>query len=494
MAKKQRIFTVGFNLPGEEFEQISFDSDKTLLDADIILFKPTLGSFYSDETHNGKTLLNEELSFSTNQRLIHWRDEINSALKAGKIVVIFLSKPQEYYRYTGEKQYSGTGGIPTTTKIVTPISSYEIVADITKVIPKSGTGISLDKNARYLAAYWSEFAKYSPYEVEIEGNFDGGSNQILLRSSSGNKIIGAAIITSAGSRLYLPPLTYEKAKFIHTDPKTYEPTWTEEALQFGKRLVTALVSLSNSLKQLGEATPKPAWVTEDKYRISTESDLEFKISECSSEIDRLQTQKSALENSLVQSGSLRRLLFEQGKPLEEAILEALRLLGFSAETFTDGKSEFDAVFTSPEGRCLGESEGKDNKAIAIEKFSQLERNINEDLAHGNVSEKAKGVLFGNAYRLQPLEERGEFFTEKCKSAAVRTGFALVKTTDLFISSRYLKENSSDNTYALKCREAIFKTEGKIVSFPQIPIQSVSISKKPDKSKVNKANNRKKATI
>jgi hypothetical protein len=43
MAKK-RIFTVGFDLPGDEFEYIRADSTQTLLDADIILFQPTLGS------------------------------------------------------------------------------------------------------------------------------------------------------------------------------------------------------------------------------------------------------------------------------------------------------------------------------------------------------------------------------------------------------------------------------------------------------------------
>jgi len=34
---RKRIFTVGFDLPGSEFEYIKFDSDQTLLDADIIL-------------------------------------------------------------------------------------------------------------------------------------------------------------------------------------------------------------------------------------------------------------------------------------------------------------------------------------------------------------------------------------------------------------------------------------------------------------------------
>ena len=38
MARK-KIFTVGFELPGDDFESVSFDSDQSLLDADIILFE-----------------------------------------------------------------------------------------------------------------------------------------------------------------------------------------------------------------------------------------------------------------------------------------------------------------------------------------------------------------------------------------------------------------------------------------------------------------------
>jgi hypothetical protein len=34
---QNRISVVGFDLPGDEFEYIAFDSDQTLLDADIIL-------------------------------------------------------------------------------------------------------------------------------------------------------------------------------------------------------------------------------------------------------------------------------------------------------------------------------------------------------------------------------------------------------------------------------------------------------------------------
>ena len=147
----------------------------------------------------------------------------------------------------------------------------------------------------------------------------------------------------------------------------------------------------------------------------------------------------------------------------------MTLFGFAAQPFANGQSEFDVVFISSEGRCLGEVEGKDNKPINIEKFSQLERNLQEDFARDEVTEQAKGVLFGNAFPLKALEEREDFFTVKCVSAAKRIGAALVRTPDLFLPAKYLKENSSDSDYATACRKAIFSASGEIVTFPEPPI-------------------------
>lgn len=467
---KHRIFTVGFTLPGDEFEYVEFDSDTTLLDADIVLFEPTLGNASGYESYNGKTLLNEYSSFSVKQHLDHWRSEIVAAVKAGKLVVVYLAKPRDCYRHTGQKQHSGTGRSRVTTNIVTEVSSYEAIPNLKNVTPKSGSEIQIDKDAKYLAPYWSEFSTYSPYEVEIDGDF----KHVLLRSRSGNRTLGAAVRSATGALLFLPPLRYDEKAFVRHDKQSEKSYWTKDALQFGKRLVAALSALAASLKQAGQLTPPPAWAAESKYRLASEGHLEAEISECSVNIAALQAKKASLEDELRQAGSLRRLLFEQGKPLEAAILEALRFFGFDAQPFAQGESEFDCVFISPEGRCLGEAEGKDNKAINIDKFSQLERNLQEDYARDDVNEYAKGALFGNGFRLLPISERGDFFTEKCVSAAKRVNVALVRTPDLFGPAKYLKENPSDIKYAKRCREAIFGANGEVVVFPAPPTAETSV--------------------
>ena len=108
-------------------------------------------------------------SFETKKQVDHWRSEIEVALGAGKLIIIYLGQPIERYRYTGEKGSSGVGKSRGVSQIVKRISSYDSVPHLRNAIPKSGTSLKLSKDATFLAPYWKEFGKYSPYEVEIEG-------------------------------------------------------------------------------------------------------------------------------------------------------------------------------------------------------------------------------------------------------------------------------------------------------------------------------------
>ncbi|NIR13718.1 MAG: hypothetical protein GWN86_07110, partial [Desulfobacterales bacterium] len=81
-------------------------------------------------------------------------------------------------------------------------------------------------------------------------------------------------------------------------------------------------------------------------------------------------------------------MYEKGTPLEASIIDALRLLGFSASPHRDSQSEFDVVFECPECRLLGEAEGRDNKAVGIGKLRQLEMNLYEDFEREEVEAMA----------------------------------------------------------------------------------------------------------
>ena len=483
---KKTIFSVNTVVPGDELIEINYASDHTLLDADIILFTPLFPyGWYRGEPFQGKRCLSESGSFKAKEQSHHWKNEIVSAANVGKLVVVYLEKPDECFRYTGNKQTSGTGRNQKVTNIVEPISSYDALPNIDSYTTKTGSKIKLTKAGEIIAPYWNEFSKYTSYYSVVEGKF----TEVLLESEQGSRIVGSMIKSRAGGAiLFLPPVNFFNAEFI-VDYKKYSAyfgdnyTWTEAGIQAGKRFVTILTSLREAISASTTKIPPPDWTSADQYRLSEEGHLEKNITQISKKLTHLEETKIALREELAVAGWPRQLLYENGTPLEDAIIQSLKLMGFKAESFDDGKSEFDSVFSAPEGRFLGEAEGRDNKAISIDKFSQLLRNLHEDLVRDEVDNIAKGVLFGNGYRLSAPEERGELFTEKCLTEAQRIGIVLVRTTDMFGPTRYLVEHPDDQNYAKACRKAIADTAGGIVKFPEPSIrQPMEIDKKSITSK------------
>lgn len=468
MAKK--ILSVGFEIPGGEIEKVDLSSNQSLLDADIIVFFPGIPHRYHDENYKGKPCLTDDSSFRSRQALNHWRRELVAAFEAGKLVFVFLSKPETVFAATGEVTYSGSGRNARAARHVEELSSYQAIPVKWRFHSAIGREMVVKPDARFFLPYWTEFGVYSQYNTYLEGD---GLKDFLVKTKSGDRIVGACIRKGRGALMAVPTLELDTDTLLeerNVDGET-DFYWTEDAVVLGKKFASNLVAVAEALASDASITPPPDWTRNENYRLSEENEIERGIQEVTDQIATLDDQRRELESKLRAAGTLRNLLFEQGKPLESAVLEALRLLGFDAKGLREDDSEFDAVFTSPEGRFIGEVEGKDNRAINIDKFSQLERNLNEDFARDEVDAYAKGVLFGNAFRLQPPDSRRDPFTEKCRTAAARLGVALVSTPDLFLACKYLKGNV-DLDYARQCREAIFTASGVVVVFPAPPMNQI----------------------
>jgi hypothetical protein len=123
----------------------------------------------SYEAFQGKPKLSESDSFRAVEDAAHWRSELKAAFDAGKTIIIYLSKLEEYYIYTGQQTHSGTGRSRVTTNIVNPFNNYRFLPlPLDKVVTASGTEIRVAKDLKFLAPYWKEFAEHSPYEAYLE--------------------------------------------------------------------------------------------------------------------------------------------------------------------------------------------------------------------------------------------------------------------------------------------------------------------------------------
>jgi hypothetical protein len=460
----KKILTVGLELASSDTQYASFKSKMSLLDWDIVLFKPEISDFLSyAEYYQGKPSLSDSSTFQLKECCEHWRREIKQAVEAGKTVVIYLSKLSEVYVDTGQRTYSGTGRNQKTTRHVAMYSNYQAIPASVGPVSTTGNAIKLAPiGAEVLAHYWSEFESVSTYEILITE----AKVPACLVTRTGDKPVGALYRSksSSGSLLLLPNIDFYPTYFIKE--KGAKQTWAPAATQFAGRMVASVVALDKALRASAEVTPEPAWASAPYFQLSTESSLKVKLLEAEQRVEQAQREKETITEALGNAGAFRGLLFEKGKPLENVIIEALRLIGFQASQFKDNGSEFDVVFESEEGRLIGEAEGKDTKAVNIDKLRQLSMNIHEDLQREVVSSPAKPVLFGNGYRLQSLQERPDPFTEKCHAAATSSSTALVFTPDIFKPVQYLTSNNDDE-YAKNCRRAILSGVGR-VTFPEPP--------------------------
>ncbi len=476
------IFTVACKIPGGLGEYVEFDSRTSLLDADFVLFCPNLGSYcYSGEDYQGKPLLSDNSSFQLQEAVSHWQREVNDFLRSGKTVFMIMGKLEEVYVSTGRKEYSGSGRNRITKNIVRPLSNYDsLLPSSIRIVESKGTSMRLHLREDLLREYWQHFGDESKYHVHIE---ESDFFRPLVVTRHGDRIVGAILRTKGGALVALPWVNFYRQEFCdeeHEDEDDdvdvdvdEEWTWTPKAIEWGKKYLKTLESLDRAIRSQRETTPVPQWALDDKFRTNQETALSEELAQIQTEISDLERKRETVKEKLADAGFLKSLLFEQGHRLENAILQAMRLMGFVANNYQDSDSEFDVVLECPEGRCIGEAEGRDSKPISIEKMRQLVDNINEDFFREEVSEQAKGILFGNAYRLSsPSDRPNEHFTPKCNKAAKRYGTALIRTCDLFEVAKGLVDEP-DEEFAASCREAIFNTAGEVVRFPVRPAAKLS---------------------
>lgn len=459
----KKISTIGYQVPGKSDSLIDFHSKSSLMDSDILIFSPDTPEEYENQ-YQGQNSYSETGSFQYKEYTQHWKKELTNLLEAGRTVFLFLKEKKTFYLKTGTKEYRPK----MTISHVGLHNNYEFLpVDIGTMTTAKGKSIKFSGDILF-NNFYKIFKNDLEYQVYLE---DVENAIVIFTGKDKSKILGAIYKVSTGHLVVLPYLNYDEDKFTkYKKNKKGEESayWTKEAVKFGHTLIDCLIEIDKSLSQKLSKTPPPIWVSNGKFSSKKEVSIQKNIDDNIGKIEKIDLENKKLHSELQEEQILKDLLYEQGKPLENAVIKALEILGFKAENYDDGELELDQVITSPEGyRYIGECEGKNEKDIDITKFRQLLESLNADFAREDVEEKALGILFGNAQRLTEPQNRTLDFTKKCKTGADREKIALVRTIDMFGVVKYLKEKD-DKTFQQQCRKAIHDGLGKIVVFPPIP--------------------------
>lgn len=458
----KEIKGIGFTIPSEEDDYIDIESLSSLSDVDIAIFSPNIRYSYSNVSstspYQGDTLFSESYSPRMKEYIAHWRSEFKSYLARGGNLYVVLTEQKNYYVYTGTRESSGTGRNVRITNHVSLINNYNFLPlDITY---RKSKGIKIAPKSNIIKDLHNNLKDILTYEMYIECD---KLQDVYFTTKNGDKTLGGILSIGNGNVVFLPKINFESSEFYEDED---EGTWSKKALQKGISFKNCIAALDKAIRNDVEKSVKPDWVHKSGFNLKSAEVIKQKKIKLEEEIQKRKTKIKELELLYEEQDSLKDLLYESGKPLEYAVIKALKILGYSAENYNDGKLELDQVIISPEGdRFIGECEGKDNKDIDITKFRQLQDGLNADFERDEIPEKAYGLLIGNPQRMIEPNLRTLDFTEKCQSAAKREQMGLVKTIDLFKVCRIISENENTQDYAKSCRDAIKDCLGGIVVFP-----------------------------
>ncbi len=450
----KNIVTVNTELPTIK-DYVEYRSGTSLMDYDIVLFDPTLPYETRIDFSGGGSCISIEGTTRLKQSMGHWSREFSGALRAGKTIFILLN---EYDEDSGASGYTTVKGSRTYSTY--QINNYDVLP--TSIGLRNAKGKHLKIADTRFKGLYDAIKDIAEYQVVITS----AVTKKIFTSKDGSSVVSAIVKLQdlPGNIVFLPFFDIEQMNKY--DEKKDKDVWTTEAIRTSKIIVSQLVEIDRVLRSDTEETPKPEWL-ESIELPRMAADIEKSIQKYESDIAALMEEKNKEVESRNELLKYSALLYENGKQLELAIERCLQLIGYSVQNFREGDLEIDHIITSPEGfRMIGESEGKDNTAIDISKFRQLETNINEDFARDVVSEPAKGILFGNGFRLVEPSKRDVQFTEKCLTNAKRLGTALVRTMDLYKVALHILDNPEDDKFKTVCRDVIENTAGKVVEFPK----------------------------
>ncbi|MEZ4972434.1 MAG: hypothetical protein R2820_03955 [Cyclobacteriaceae bacterium] len=456
----RKILTIEFEIPGLSEANVSYWVQKSLLDSDLVIIRPKV-SYYGHDRYDGKPSLDESDSRYFREAVSHWMSEIDEYLGSGKILFVILDNVDQFYVKSGNKEFSGTGRSRRTIHIVNQKTNYDLIGRSEYIMGAEGENLKC--SSQIFRDFHSDFRELVTYKAYLKS----ASIEPIFTTVHGSRTLGGIEKIGSGRIVFLPFVDFERKELVGKK-KNGEEYWTNKAIQLGNRFIQHLISAESQILNKTSKSIQPDWVFNNEYQLASVLKIKRDIKITDDKIQKLSLLSNSLKSDLDRELELTDLLYETGKPLENAVTKGLKLLGFKAENYDDGELELDQVITSPEkARFIGECEGKDNKAIDIAKLRQLSDAINEDFEKQDVREEAFGLLFGNPQRLIQPNHRTETFTSKCVAAAKRRNIGLILTSELFVVCQYLSSHN-DKKFAKRCREAIRNGLGQKIDLPEVP--------------------------
>jgi len=439
---KLRILSVGLQLEHDQITNADLLEARSLHDFDVVLIDPTrVIDLFSVrqaivEMMDGYRVIKWD-NIGTGHRIarnINRRKlEARQFLKCGRLLICILRALDVAYLC------SHVGDAPNPREEDKWVNNYgwfplQYSDSVDFLLPASGDKISLSDSASPFASYFNDFNCQLCYEAYLreEGKPFYFENFHTIADTYGGFPVAFTFELDAGQVVFLPPVE-------NSDPK---------------KLADVLLGCILTNRGTIEQTEPPPWLSDYKASVPGLLQLEQEMETHTVNLQKLTAQLDDLGEQKAEKEKYLKLLYEQGKfQLEPVVRDALSLLGFTAKEADPS----DGLLVSHEGAALLEVEGKDDKAVNIDKCRQLLDYVVDD--ETKTQQAKKGILVGNGFRLKNLGERTEQFTRRAIESATGNHFCLLTSEILFHLVCQVLEKPDNGELKTQIRKQLLATDG-----------------------------------
>jgi hypothetical protein len=390
MAKKDLIVgEIGDNF-SRLFLKINFDSHQSLLDFDLIFLD--LNHISNDLYHSGGNsdpCFAETINVSESKRSILEKrgQELKEYVQEGRILVIFLPKPQTYKfmdgRHYTEDTFLNTALSPTYL-LLDSIQGTEI-----DIMTKTRFTKFIDK-FKHILYYKSSFKKKATVGMPI------------AKIKGTDKVIASVM----DNVLFLPSI-----KPLHYDGQV------QEINSFGDELVELLIPTNPDYSL-------PKWA--ENYLLSGEEDLLTKKDEELKKFEQIEKEVKKIDSTLFELNKQKVLLTGSGDPLEITVSNIFKQLGV---TILESETNRDDLIFEYKGKVAVVEIKGITKSATEEHAMQLEKWVTEYAIEKKIT--PKGILIVNTFRELELSKRtGIDFPDQMKKFSLKRDHCLMTTLQL----------------------------------------------------------------
>ena len=404
-----------------KFRKINFDSNQSLLDFDVVFLDINYisvsiydSAFSSSNPYSAETLWINQ----SKRKLLEKRvEEIKEFVREGRILVLFMPKPQEFQFLEG--RFTTGESFFNTTLSPRYLLLDSIEGEMIDIIPNTKF-TQIFKKYEQLFYYRSAFAKNAAIGTPI------------AKIKSTEKIVGAI----ENNFLIIPAL---KSHFYNE---------TEQIDLFGDELINLLIPAESDYAL-------PEWTA--NYLLPNEQDLINKKDQKVEEAKNIDKQIISLDHQIGDLNKFKTLIAGTGSALEEIVTKVFKNLDIA---IINNKINRDDLIIEFEGKiAVIEIKGV-SKSASEEHAAQLEKWVSEYTLENKII--PKGILIVNSFReIELLNRTNVSFPDQMKRFSERRDHCLLTSVQL-LGLYYDCLNKPTNKVAII--NSLFETVGELQTY------------------------------